>query len=133
MNYLELCQQTCSSLLELEPENETACILMADIAFRKVDFEMAVFHFTQLIVKQPTNWSALVRFTEIMRRTGNLSDVLQYLQIAETQSNPKDAGKSIKNWFRKTLSWLFFITFLHLLAFILLFLNGRQLRNDPFK
>lgn len=93
MNYLELCHQTCASLLELDPENETACILMADIAFRKVDFEMAVFHFTQLISKQPTNWPALVRFIEIMRRTGNLSDVLQYLKIAETRSSPKDAGE----------------------------------------
>lgn len=36
INYLELCQQTCSTVLRLEPENETASVLMADIAFRKV-------------------------------------------------------------------------------------------------
>lgn len=36
MNYLELCQQTCIKLLDLDKDNETAAILMADIAFRKV-------------------------------------------------------------------------------------------------
>lgn len=36
MNYLELCQQTCSNILRIDPENETASVMMADIAFRKV-------------------------------------------------------------------------------------------------
>lgn len=36
MNYLELCQQTCSTILRICPENETASVMMADIAFRKV-------------------------------------------------------------------------------------------------
>lgn len=38
MNYLELCQQTCANILRLDPENETASVMMADIAFRKVKF-----------------------------------------------------------------------------------------------
>lgn len=36
MNYLELCQQTCSALLKTDPENEAASVMMADLAFRKV-------------------------------------------------------------------------------------------------
>lgn len=36
MNYLDLCQQTCASLLKLDPDNEAASVMMADIAFRKV-------------------------------------------------------------------------------------------------
>ncbi|KAJ8937364.1 hypothetical protein NQ314_011910 [Rhamnusium bicolor] len=35
MNYLELCQQTSANILRIEPENETASVMMADIAFRK--------------------------------------------------------------------------------------------------
>lgn len=38
MSYLELCQQTCSTVLRIDPENETASVLMADIAFRKVRY-----------------------------------------------------------------------------------------------
>lgn len=47
---------------------------------------MAQFHFIQLLSKQPTNWTALVRLVEIMRRTGNLDDVPQYLKQAEQNS-----------------------------------------------
>lgn len=85
INYLELCQQTCANLLKLDADNEIASVLMADIAFRKVDFDMSVFHFTQLVNKQPTNWAALVRLVEVLRRTGNLDEVSQYLQLAEKQ------------------------------------------------
>lgn len=44
---------------------------------------MALFHFTQLIIKQPTNWAALVRLVEIMRRTGHLENAPEYLSNAE--------------------------------------------------
>ncbi|CAH1154815.1 unnamed protein product, partial [Phaedon cochleariae] len=36
INYLELCQKTCSTILKIDPENESASVMMADIAFRKV-------------------------------------------------------------------------------------------------
>lgn len=55
---------------------------------------MALFHFTQLLSKQPTNWTALVRLVEIMRRTGNIEGVPQYLQQAEQLCNKKEAGLS---------------------------------------
>lgn len=38
MNFLELCQQTCSTVLRIDPDNETASVMMADIAFRKVSY-----------------------------------------------------------------------------------------------
>lgn len=44
---------------------------------------MAVFHFTQLVTKQPTNWEALIRLIEVLRRTGNISDCPEYLKTAE--------------------------------------------------
>lgn len=31
-----MCQQTCTTLLASDPENEEGTVLMADIAFRKV-------------------------------------------------------------------------------------------------
>ncbi|KAF5302439.1 hypothetical protein FQR65_LT08528 [Abscondita terminalis] len=38
MNHLELCQQTCGTLTKLDPDNEDASVMLADIAFRKVFF-----------------------------------------------------------------------------------------------
>ncbi|KAK5649373.1 hypothetical protein RI129_000402 [Pyrocoelia pectoralis] len=92
MNNLELCQQTCALLSKIDPDNEEASVMLADIAFRKIDFDMSSFHFTHLLGKQPTNWKALVRFIEVMRRTGELEEVLPYLQQAEAAMN-----KSVKN------------------------------------
>lgn len=84
---MELCQQTCSTLLTTDPENEAASVMMADIAFRKVDFETASYHFKQLLNKQPTYWTALARLVEVMRRTGGLDQVPQYLKKAEEISD----------------------------------------------
>ncbi|XP_066149408.1 tetratricopeptide repeat protein 21B-like [Euwallacea fornicatus] len=94
MNNLDLCQQTCSSILRIDPNNESASVLMADIAFRKVDFDMALFHFTQLVSKQPTNWNALVRLIEVFMRLGNIQDCEQFIINAEEAcTNPlKEPG-----------------------------------------
>lgn len=67
---------------------------MADLAFRKLDFETALHHFKQLLIKQPQNWKALARFIEISRRIGTLEIVSEYLSRAEQESNTvsKEAG-----------------------------------------
>ncbi|KAF7266424.1 hypothetical protein GWI33_020255 [Rhynchophorus ferrugineus] len=93
-NYLELCQQTCATILRIDPDNEVASVIMADIAFRKVDFDMALFHFSQIVSRQPTNWSALSRLIEVSRRLGNLEECEEYIDAAEKLCvNPqKDPG-----------------------------------------
>nr|CAH7760444.1 unnamed protein product [Callosobruchus chinensis] len=105
MNYMELCQQTCGQILRIDPDNETASVIMADIAFRKIDFDMALFHFTQLVAKQPKNWEALARLIEILRRTGNIDDAPKYLEASETyhESSSRDPGflycKGLYQWY----------------------------------
>jgi tetratricopeptide repeat protein 21B len=70
MNNLDRCAQNCSILLNADPNNEAASVMMADLAFRKVDFDTAAFHFRQLLMRQPTYWTALARLIEVSRRTG---------------------------------------------------------------
>lgn len=71
---------------------------------------MALFHFTQLITKQPTNWTALVLLVEVMRRTGNLNDFSEYLTNAEKNiTNPtKDTGflfcTALHQWYSGNLN-----------------------------
>ena len=57
--------------------------MMADLAFRKNDYESAMFHFQQLLTKRPDYWVALARLVEVMRRTGHMEDVPNYLQKSE--------------------------------------------------
>ncbi len=44
-----------------DKENEEATVMMADLAFRKNDYEAAMFHFQQLLQKRPDYWVALAR------------------------------------------------------------------------
>lgn len=37
MNNPERCEQTCTLLLNADPNNEAAAVMMADLAFRKVN------------------------------------------------------------------------------------------------
>ncbi|XP_012141012.1 tetratricopeptide repeat protein 21B isoform X2 [Megachile rotundata] len=82
-NNLDQCAQSCTAVLNTDPNNEAASIMMADLAFRKVDFETAAFHFRQLLLKQPTYWTALARLIEVSRRTGNMDDLEEWLHRAE--------------------------------------------------
>jgi len=83
LNDLEQCQMSCMALLKADANNEAATVMMADLAFRKVDFEKAAFHFQQLLERRPNYWTALARLVKVMRWTGNLEDVPFYLNKAE--------------------------------------------------
>ena len=63
---LDQCQYTCMTLLRNDKENEEATIMMADLAFRKNDYESAMFHFQQLLTSKPDYWVALARLVEVL-------------------------------------------------------------------
>lgn len=61
-----------------------------------MDFENAAYHFSQLLLSQPTYWTALARLIEVMRRSATLNDVTPFLVRAEqatTINSEQDAGK----------------------------------------
>lgn len=80
-NNLDRCAQSCTILLNTDPNNEAASIMMADLAFRKVDFDTAAFHFRQLLLKQPTYWTALARLIEVSRRIGELLKIKNFFYL----------------------------------------------------
>lgn len=55
---------------------------------------MALFHFNQIVSKQPTNWDALTRLIEVSMRLGQIQECEQYLNKAEERCvNPvKEPG-----------------------------------------
>lgn len=38
MNEMDKCQQTCANILQADPNNEAASVMMADLSFRRVYF-----------------------------------------------------------------------------------------------
>ncbi|KAI4887077.1 hypothetical protein NFI96_013965, partial [Prochilodus magdalenae] len=88
---IEACQQQCSVILKNDQVNESATLvclysMMADLMFRKQDYEQAVFHFQQLLERKPDNYPALSRLIDLLRRAGKLEEVPKFLEMAEKHS-----------------------------------------------
>lgn len=83
MNNPEKCEQTCAVLLNTDPNNESAAVMMADLAFRKVDLEAAQRHLNQILSVKPMSWEALAQLIEVQWRRGKLGEVEQALDAAK--------------------------------------------------
>lgn len=82
------CQAVCSSLLARDPDNEPALLMLADLAYRRVDFQDASVHFSALLTRHPSYWVALARLIEVKRRTAQLDEARPFLQVAtQTAAN----------------------------------------------
>ncbi|XP_058128172.1 tetratricopeptide repeat protein 21B-like [Anopheles ziemanni] len=106
LNRMDDCQATCAQIVQIDPNNEMALVMMADLSFRRMDFESAAYHFSQLLVNQPNYWTALARLIEVLRRSGTLPDAGGFLQRAEEEATRSDgeAGlsycKGLYEWYR---------------------------------
>ncbi|XP_040213995.1 tetratricopeptide repeat protein 21B [Rana temporaria] len=84
---IDSCQQQCALLLKNDQNNEAAAMMMADLMFRKQDYEQAMFHFQQLLERKPDNYGTLARLTDLLRRAGKLEEVPKFLDLAEKYSS----------------------------------------------
>ncbi|KFB41795.1 AGAP000136-PA-like protein [Anopheles sinensis] len=106
LNRMDDCQATCAQIVQIDPNNEMALVMMADLSFRRMDFESAAYHFSQLLLNQPNYWTALARLIEVLRRSGTLPDAGGFLQRAEEEASRLDgeAGlsycKGLYEWYR---------------------------------
>ncbi|XP_061464567.1 tetratricopeptide repeat protein 21B [Rhineura floridana] len=83
---VDACQHQCALLLKNDPDNAPAAMMMADLMFRKQDYEQAVFHFQQLLERNPDNYATLSRLIDLLRRAGKLEEVPRFLVMAEKHS-----------------------------------------------
>ncbi|XP_061402484.1 tetratricopeptide repeat protein 21B-like [Musca vetustissima] len=104
MNSMELCRDVCMQILQIDCNNEAASVIMADLSFRKMDFENATYHFSQLLLSQPCYWTALARLIEVMRRSGSLTDSTLFLQKAEQATAYPDTCPGL-NYCRGLYEW----------------------------
>ncbi|XP_004081785.1 tetratricopeptide repeat protein 21B [Oryzias latipes] len=82
----DACKEQCRIILKIDPHNEDTTLMMADIMFRKQEYEQAVFHFQQLLERKPDNYLALSRIIDLLRRAGKLEEVPRFLDMVEKHS-----------------------------------------------
>lgn len=59
---LDLCMNQCMTLLRNDQENDAATVMMADLKFRRNDYDEATYHFRQLLDRKPDHYHALARW-----------------------------------------------------------------------
>ncbi|XP_053733860.1 tetratricopeptide repeat protein 21B isoform X1 [Synchiropus splendidus] len=87
LDEVDLCQEQCGVILKSDQFNEDATLMMADLMFRKQDYEQAVFHFQQLLERKPDNYPTLSRLIDLLRRAGKLEEVPGFFELAEKHSS----------------------------------------------
>ncbi|KAK1171978.1 tetratricopeptide repeat protein 21B-like isoform X1 [Acipenser oxyrinchus oxyrinchus] len=83
---VDSCQHQCAMLLKKEDDNEDAAMMMADLMFRRQDYEKAILHYRQLMERASGNFSVLAKLIDLLRRTGKLDDAPAFLEMAEKTS-----------------------------------------------
>jgi tetratricopeptide repeat protein 21B len=85
-NELEACQHQCVTLMRIEPDDDEPSMMLADVMFRRNEYDQATFHFQQLLERKPNNYYALSHLIALLRRAGKLTDADHFLKAAERHS-----------------------------------------------
>ena len=77
------CTQFCNRLLKIDPSNDNASFMLANLMLMKEKPEDAINIYIQLLDKKPDNFNALAQLIELLRRAGRMADVTKFLEKAE--------------------------------------------------
>ncbi|XP_074140493.1 tetratricopeptide repeat protein 21A isoform X6 [Sminthopsis crassicaudata] len=84
---LDACEHHCSILLQSDQSHETACVMMADLMFRKQKYENAIDLYRQVLEKAPDNFSVLNKLIDLLRRSGKLEDAPAFFELSKKVSS----------------------------------------------
>jgi len=83
---LDAAQTLCVTLMKIDPTNQDASMILADLMLQKNEWEAAIYHFQQLLEKSPTHFRAMAKHFELLRRAGRLKEASRFLKQAERAS-----------------------------------------------
>ncbi|XP_023557980.1 tetratricopeptide repeat protein 21A isoform X4 [Octodon degus] len=85
--YLDLCEQHCAVVLQTDQTHETASMMMADLMFRKQNYEAAINLYRQILEKAPDNFLVLDKLIDLLRRSGKLDEAPAFIQTSAKMSS----------------------------------------------
>uniref|UniRef100_A0A4W3HT16 Tetratricopeptide repeat domain 21A n=1 Tax=Callorhinchus milii TaxID=7868 RepID=A0A4W3HT16_CALMI len=80
------CEQQCVALLKNVENNYDANMMMADLMFRKQEYQQAIFYYRQMLERSPDNFAVLCKLIELFRKAGKLDKAPEFLELAEKKS-----------------------------------------------
>ena len=83
---LDAAQQQCTALMQVAADSTPARMLLADILLTRSEFDAAVYHFEQILAKEPASFAAIAKCIALLRRAGRLKEATKFLKEAERSS-----------------------------------------------
>ena len=99
-----MCSSYCSKLLKIDPSNEEATFMQANLMLMNNRTEEAINIYKNLLAKAPDNFNTLSQLIELLRRAGRISDIPTHLEKAEQACQRSQMGglnfcKGLYNWY----------------------------------
>ncbi|XP_078391007.1 tetratricopeptide repeat protein 21B [Cetorhinus maximus] len=82
----DVCEHLCMKLLKNVQNNNDVNMMMADLMFKKQEYEHALFYYRQLFQRSPDNFLVLSKLIKLFRKTGRLDKAPEFLELAERKS-----------------------------------------------
>ncbi|XP_069067179.1 tetratricopeptide repeat protein 21A isoform X1 [Pleurodeles waltl] len=103
---MESCNEQCTVLLQYDQTKDDASMMIADIMFRKQEYEKAIQLYQQILQKAPDNFIVLSKLIDLLRRSGKLDQAPAFFDLALTKSSriPMEPGfnycRGLCCWFK---------------------------------
>ena len=99
------CSAYCNRILKIEPSNEQATFMFANLMLMNNKTEEAIKTYQTLLEEEPDNFNTLSQLIELLRRAGRLKDIAKYIEKAENAcQRSKLAGlyfcKGLMSWYQ---------------------------------
>lgn len=82
----EQCSQFCNKILKIQPGNEEATYMKANLMLMKEQPDQAQKTYIDLLEKEPDNLNILANLIELMKRSGKVTEVKKYIENAEQKT-----------------------------------------------
>jgi tetratricopeptide (TPR) repeat protein len=79
---VELCRSQCRKVISSDPSNEAATIILSETLFNSDEPDAAIVPLQDLLKRVPNNYHALEKLIILLRRSGRLVEVPEYIESA---------------------------------------------------
>ncbi|KAI8899995.1 hypothetical protein BC833DRAFT_583602 [Globomyces pollinis-pini] len=85
-NNLPAAQSQLTNLVQLHPESTEASLILADVLCEKSSFQLALFHYRQILDQYPSNYEVLANYIDLCRRMNTLKDIPKFFEISDKKT-----------------------------------------------
>ncbi|XP_061443855.1 tetratricopeptide repeat protein 21A [Rhineura floridana] len=81
------CEHYCTLLLQDDDSSEIGTMMMANLMFRKEEYEEAISLYRNVLEKNPDNFSVMESLIDLLRRSGKLDEATPFFELAKKKSS----------------------------------------------